>query len=541
MKYKLLSLMLIIPLVISACGVTPPKAAPVQPIDGLPPGTDGFKWWNDTVFYEIFVRSFSDSNGDGIGDFNGITQKLDYLKQLGISGIWLMPINPSPSYHGYDVTDYKAVNPEYGTMDEFKTLLREAHKRGIRVIIDLVANHTSSQHPWFIEAQNTESPYRNFYVWSRTNPGYKGPWGEQVWFSTPEGYYYALFSQNMPDLNYENQEVTTQMDSVAEFWLKEIGIDGFRLDAARHIVEDGKLQSNTPATHTWLGRFYTYYKGIAPEAIVVGELNGESANVMNSYVGSDQLDLAFDFPLANSMLFSATTGMARNALGQMRVSYKTLPELQDATFLTNHDQDRLMNVLGNDPKKVKIAASMLLTSPGVPFLYYGEEVGLKGGGQDPDKRRPMQWCADQFACFSTVAPWEDVGNDYQTYNVQTEQKDAQSIFSHYQALITLRNEHAALRVGDAYLPNSDAPGLFVDLRQSKQEKILVVINLSKTAITNYSIDLSQSTLPVKMYRALPLMGGASFADITIDSNGKLAPYQPTAEIPPYTTLIMQLN
>jgi len=409
------------------------------------------------------------------------------------------------------------------------------------VIIDLVANHTSSQHPWFIEAQNTESPYRNFYVWSRTNPGYKGPWGEQVWFSTPEGYYYALFSQNMPDLNYENQEVTTQMDSVAEFWLKEIGIDGFRLDAARHIVEDGKLQSNTPATHTWLGRFYTYYKGIAPEAIVVGELNGESANVMNSYVGSDQLDLAFDFPLANSMLFSATTGMARNALGQMRVSYKTLPELQDATFLTNHDQDRLMNVLGNDPKKVKIAASMLLTSPGVPFLYYGEEVGLKGGGQDPDKRRPMQWCADQFACFSTVAPWEDVGNDYQTYNVQTEQKDAQSIFSHYQALITLRNEHAALRVGDAYLPNSDAPGLFVDLRQSKQEKILVVINLSKTAITNYSIDLSQSTLPVKMYRALPLMGGASFADITIDSNGKLAPYQPTAEIPPYTTLIMQLN
>jgi len=132
MKYKLLSLMLIIPLVISACGVTPPKAAPVQPIDGLPPGTDGFKWWNDTVFYEIFVRSFSDSNGDGIGDFNGITQKLDYLKQLGISGIWLMPINPSPSYHGYDVTDYKAVNPEYGTMDEFKTLLREAHKRGIR-------------------------------------------------------------------------------------------------------------------------------------------------------------------------------------------------------------------------------------------------------------------------------------------------------------------------------------------------------------------------------------------------------------------------
>lgn len=541
MKYKLLSLMLIIPLVISACGVTPPKAAPVQPIDGLPPGTDGFKWWNDTVFYEIFVRSFSDSNGDGIGDFNGITQKLDYLKQLGISGIWLMPINPSPSYHGYDVTDYKAVNPEYGTMDEFKTLLREAHKRGIRVIIDLVANHTSSQHPWFIEAQNTESPYRNFYVWSRTNPGYKGPWGEQVWFSTPEGYYYALFSQNMPDLNYENQEVTTQMDSVAEFWLKEIGIDGFRLDAALHIVEDGKLQSNTPATHTWLGRFYTYYKGIAPEAIVVGELNGESANVMNSYVGSDQLDLAFDFPLANSMLFSATTGMARNALGQMRVSYKTLPELQDATFLTNHDQDRLMNVLGNDPKKVKIAASMLLTSPGVPFLYYGEEVGLKGGGQDPDKRRPMQWCADQFACFSTVAPWEDVGNDYQTYNVQTEQKDAQSIFSHYQALITLRNEHAALRVGDAYLPNSDAPGLFVDLRQSKQEKILVVINLSKTAITNYSIDLSQSTLPVKMYRALPLMGGASFADITIDSNGKLAPYQPTAEIPPYTTLIMQLN
>src|SRR5919109_147792 len=187
---------------------------PVQPVTGLPQGTDGYPWWNDTVFYEIFVRSFYDSDGDGIGDFNGITSKLDYLNDgdpntttdLGITGLWLMPIHPSPSYHGYDVTDYYDVNPEYGTLDDFKSLIDEAHQRGIRITIDLVLNHTSSKHPWFEQAQDTTSPYRQWYVWSAT------PLGGQYWhYGSGQEYYYARFGVGLPDLNYANPEVVKEM------------------------------------------------------------------------------------------------------------------------------------------------------------------------------------------------------------------------------------------------------------------------------------------------------------------------------------------
>jgi alpha-amylase len=233
-----------------------PSTPPVTQVPALSQGTDGYPWWNDTIFYEIFVRSFCDSNGDGIGDFNGITEKLDYLKNLGVTGLWLMPINPSPSYHGYDVTNYFAVNPDYGTIADFKTLVSEAHNRGIRVIIDMVLNHTSSQHPWFIAAQDPNSPYRNFYIWSDTKPVYSGPWGEQVWYPTITGYYYAIFSQSMPDLNYRNTEVTAQMENAVKFWLETTGIDGFRLDAARHLIENGTVQANTPETHAWFKQFH---------------------------------------------------------------------------------------------------------------------------------------------------------------------------------------------------------------------------------------------------------------------------------------------
>jgi alpha-amylase len=540
MKTRLISLILIFTFILASCSAVP-KAVAVQPVSGLPKGTDGYAWWNDTTFYEIFVRSFSDSNGDGIGDFNGITSKLDYLKDLGITGIWLMPINPSPSYHGYDITDYESVNPDYGTMDDFKNLLSEAHKRGIRVIIDLVLNHTSDQDPWFIAAQEPNSPYRNYYIWSDTDPGYKGPWGEQVWYKTSTGYYYAIFAQNMPDLNFRNPDVTTQMENIAKFWLQDVGIDGFRLDAARHLIEEGNIQVNTNSTHSWLQQFFAFYKNINPNAFTVGELNGESPDIMSTYVAKNQLDTAFDFTLATSFIFSANTGLAKNATSQLRVSYKLLPKLQDAIFLTNHDQDRLMTDLGNNPDKVKVAASLLLTSPGVPFLYYGEEVGLEGSGEDPDKRRPMQWCSDQYACFSTVTPWESVGPAYQDFNVETEMKDPQSILSQYRTLINLRNQHAALRVGDSFLPNTNAAGLFADLRQSKNEIILVLINVSKSPISDYDVDLSQSTLEPGDYRALALMGGGPFPDLDLGSDGKFQPYQPVVEIPPYSTIIIQLQ
>ena len=203
-------------------------------------------WWNNVVFYEIFVRSFKDSNGDGIGDFRGIIEKLDYLNDgdpetntdLGISGIWLMPIFPSPSYHGYDVTDYQAVNPDYGTLQDFQDLVEACHERGIRVIIDFVVNHTSSEHPWFLSAKDKASEYRNWYVWSDVMPSQKGPWGQNAWYQSNGSFYYAPFWSGMPDLNYKEPKVTEAMYDATKFWL-DMGVDGFRVDAARYLVEDG--------------------------------------------------------------------------------------------------------------------------------------------------------------------------------------------------------------------------------------------------------------------------------------------------------------
>ncbi|MBE9472169.1 MAG: alpha-amylase, partial [Chloroflexi bacterium] len=217
---------------------TPTATVTAPPPTSPPESAASSFWWNDAIFYEIFVRSFYDSDGDGVGDLNGLIEKLDYLNDgdpattddLGVTGLWLMPISQSPSYHGYDVADYLTVDDEYGTNEDFRRLMEEAHKRDIRVIVDLVLNHTSSQHPWFQSARDdVDSPYRDFYVWSEENPGYKSPWGGQVWHRTSSGYYYGIFWEGMPDLNYDNPAVTTEMEEVIRFWLEDMGADGFRL------------------------------------------------------------------------------------------------------------------------------------------------------------------------------------------------------------------------------------------------------------------------------------------------------------------------
>ncbi len=203
-------------------------------------------WWNDAVFYEIFVRSFYDSNGDGIGDFKGLMDKLDYLNDgdpdthddLGITGIWLMPIMKSPSYHGYDIQDYNATEPDYGSMQDFENFLEAAHQRGIKVIIDMVMNHSSNQHPWFTQSANNTGGYRDWYVWSPANPGFLGPWGQTVWFPRGGNYYYGLFGSGLPDINYRDTALKNAMFDVVNFWLDK-GVDGFRLDAIKYLVEDG--------------------------------------------------------------------------------------------------------------------------------------------------------------------------------------------------------------------------------------------------------------------------------------------------------------
>ena len=487
-------------------------------------------WWNDAVFYEIFVRSFYDSNGDGVGDFNGITAKLDYLNDgdpattndLGVTGIWLMPIFPSPSYHGYDVTDYYGVNPQYGTMEDFENLLSEAHQRGIRIIIDLVINHTSDQHPWFKEAKRDKnSEYRDWYIWSETDQGYKGPWDQRVWHSSTTGFYYGIFTSNMPDLNYNNPKVTKEMNKIVAFWLKDVGVDGFRLDAAKHLIEDGATQQNTDATHEWFAQFRPTYKEANPQAMTVGEFFGDTYNTLAEYTGGDQLDLAFNFNLAEGFISSANRGQAAYTVDALKYSLKAMPNAQFSPFITNHDQDRSMSQLYGEMEKAKIAAALLLTSPGVPFIYYGEEIGMVGKKPDENIRRPMQWSAEENAGFSGGKPWRQPDAGYVEVNVAAQADDPDSLLSLYRTLIRIRNEHPALRTGSAAFPATGRSSVFASLRMTDSETILVLINLSDEVINDYQLDLQE----LSGNALLPLMGvGADELPLSAKPVEELAPF-----------------
>lgn len=546
-KYGILvGLGLLLASLLSACGARDKLA--VQPITGLPEGTDGYMWWNDTVFYQIFVRSFYDSDGNGIGDFNGILEKLDYLNDgnastttdLGISGIWLMPINPSPSYHGYDVTDYYNVNSDYGTMEDFERLLEECHQRGIRVIMDMVLNHTSSQHPWFQEARTgPDSERRDWYIWSETDPGYYGPWNQDVWYPSSSGYYYALFWSEMPDLNYTNPEVTAEMEGVARFWLEQVGVDGFRLDAARHLIEDGRNQENTEATHAWWRDFRTVYKAVNPEALAVGEIWTNSYAV-NDYLQGDELDMAFDFELAKAILDNVRQYNGRGMGGDMKRSFELFPAGSYATFITNHDQERVMATFLGSIEKATLAGSILLTGPGVPFIYYGEEIGMSGTKPDELIRTPMQWSADASAGFTTGTPWEPANQDYTTVNVALQIDDPSSLLAHYRTLIYLRNHHAALRVGEFVQVRADENQLLAFLRISQEETVLVLINLGNKALGEYNLSLQRSPLSGD-YEGVMLMGEGEVTDLIVSGNGSFEAYQPVVEIPANGTVIIQLT
>ena len=531
-----------------AAVVTPTQGSGEIETGLLPQGTEGFPWWNDTVFYEIFVRSFYDSNGDGIGDLNGITEKLDYLNDgnpatttdLGITGIWLMPIYPSPSYHGYSVTDFYAVNPEYGTLDDLRELLDAAHARGIRVILDITLNHTSSQHPWFIEAGNPDSPYHDWYIWSDVDPGYLGYWGEQVWFPYNDLYFYCIFSANFADLNYNNPAVLAEMQNVVRFWLEDVGVDGFRLDAAKHMIEEGQNQGNTPSTHAFWEDFRTFYKGINPQSITVGEI-WDTPEILAEYLQGDEFDLSFDFYLAYNFIQPLIDGNLAPLNQQIELSYTLVPANQFATFLTNHDQNRVLSQLGGDPQKAMLAASLLLTAPGVPFLYYGEEIGMLGQKPDEQIRSPMQWSTSPFAGFSTISPWQPLNPNWISFNVERATDDPASILSHYRDLILLRSQHPALRVGDLSVLTTGNAALYAILRHSQQESVLVLVNLSAAPVTSYALGTAQSSLAEGTYTPYPILGEGEFTSLATGANGSFSQYVPLPEIPPYSTFILQLQ
>jgi len=520
----------------------------VDPVLGMPQGTDGYPWWNDSIFYEIFVRSFYDSNGDGIGDLNGIAERIDYLNDgdpdtstdLGITGIWLMPIYPSPSYHGYNATDFTAVNPEYGTLDDLKNLLSAAHERGIRVILDMTLNHTSTQHPWFISACDPTSPYHDWYIWSNNDPGYPGYWGQQVWFQSNNLYFYSTFSANFADLNYHNPEVQAEMQNVVRFWLEEVGVDGFRLDAAKHMIEEGQNQANTASTHTYWEDFRSFYKGINPQAITVGEI-WDTPQILAEYLQGDEFDLSFDFYLAGTLIPALNQGISTALNEQLALSYTLVPPGQFATFLSNHDQDRIMSQLGDDPQNARAAAALLLTAPGVPFLYYGEEIGMTGQKPDEQIRSPMQWSTQPFAGFSTVAPWQPFNSSWGIFNVALQTSDPGSMLSFYRDLIQARNQHAALRAGDLTILSTGSEALYAILRLSQGEAVLVLVNLSATLVTSYALGATQSSLAQGSYTPYSILGGSKFTSLTTDVRGGFSDYVPIPEIPPYGTFILQLQ
>lgn len=452
---------------------------------------DDSNWWNHAVFYEIFVRSFYDSNGDGIGDFNGISEKLDYLNDgdptttndLGVNALWLMPIYPSPSYHGYDVTDYLTVNPEYGTREDFKNLVNEAHKRGIHVILDFVINHTSDQNPWFVSAQDPSSAYHNWYIWSDMNPGYLGPWGEEVWHPAANGsYYYGIFTAQMPDLNYRNQAVTDEIDTIAKYWLTDMNVDGFRVDGARHLIEDGKIQANTPETLTWFKNFRDRFKSWQPLAMSVGEVWDSSLNAA-PYIQDGSFDLVFDFDLASAILSGINMGSGSSISSRIYAENEIFKSQGMGTFLTNHDMDRVVSQLKNDPVKAGHAATVLLTMPGTPFIYYGEEIGMQGKKPDEQIRTPMQW-SDELVTggFTSGSPWENLALGYKTANVALETGDPNSLLSLYRDLIHLRLTHNAFLDGSYIKLVASESGLYAAIRQSGDDILLTVVNLKATAV-----------------------------------------------------------
>jgi glycosidase len=495
------------------------------------PITEPAHWWTDAIFYEIFVRSFNDSNGDGIGDFNGITQKLDYLRKLGITAIWLMPIHPSPTYHGYDVINYYAVNPDYGTMNDFKNLLSEAHKRNIKIIIDLVLNHTSSQHPFFVNANSSpDSDYRDWYVWSNTS-------GER-WHEGNGGYYYGYFGGDMPDLNYRNPDVTEQMFNMVKYWLTDIGIDGFRLDAAKHLIEEGNKLENTVSTHDWLKGFYTFYKDVDPDAYTVGEVYGAGGFIATKY--TQQTDHIFNFELAsgiaNSVAGEANTGVN----SAWNLTLKDVKNGEYATFLTNHDQNRVMSVLNGKMEKAKLVAVILLTSPGTPFIYYGEEIGMQGKKPDEDIRLPMQWSADTNAGFTTGMPWRAPNPNYIEVNVAKEDADPNSLLNLYRTLIQLRKDHSVLRTGNLIVLETGNTGVYAILRNNESEHSLLLINLKGEAIRDYSLNVEKKSLSDGTFTLQSLLGTTSANPLSV-MGGIFTEYKPLSELPPYSAYIFQLK
>ena len=513
----------------------------------------GLPWWSERTFYEVFVRSFKDSDGDGIGDFNGLTASLDYLNDgdpatttdLGITGLWLMPVFASPSYHGYDITDYRAVNPDYGTMEDFAAFLAAAHERGIVVLVDLVLNHTSDEHPWFQASAEGDPAYADWYLWRDESPGWRGPWDQQVWHERGGRVYYALFWEKMPDLNLENPAVRDELSAIARYWLEDVGVDGFRVDAAKHFVEQGPVQEDTAASRRWMAGFTDFVHRVDPTALVLGEVWSPSATTSRYVPGA--MDLVFDFDFSEGLSVGLQTGLA-GTLTEVLEEVAAYPPGGAATFLTNHDMERVWSAVSREAPEefllpiARLLATVLLTAPGTPFVYYGEEIGLAGAKPDERIRTPMPWTADAPGVgFTTGAPWEDPDPGFTERSVAAQTSDPDSLLSLYRSLIQFRNGSPALRFGDLLTVETGNDGVSAFLRSAGDDHVLVVVNLTGEPVGNYTLSLAEGPLEgvtrVEMVSGEPLAAGI----LGITAAGGLADFRPVEELPPFAALVLHLT
>jgi alpha-amylase len=510
---------------------------------------DSLPWERGAVCYEIFVRSFFDSNGDGIGDLNGLTQKLDYINDgkpatrsdLGARCVWLMPVAESPSYHGYDVSDYYRVEPDYGTNDDFKRFVAEAHRRGIHVLVDMVLNHASSEHPFFQEAlRDPASPHRSWFRFAATKPAQKGPWGQEVWHKSPvrDEYYYGIFWSGMPDLNYDTPAVRDEAKKVARYWLEEMGVDGFRLDAVPYLVEEGDRLAGTKGTHDVLREYAAYVRSVSPHAFTVGEV-WDSVGAMLPYY-PDQLDSHFAFALSDALINGVRSGSAKGMLdGYLRLQ-SLFPAERWSPFLRNHDQTRTMTELHGDVAKARVAATLLLTLPGFPFVYYGEEIGMTGDKPDERLRTPMHWSHAHGAGFTAGTPWEALQSDSGMANVTVESADPTSLLNLYRRLIHLRDDNPALGAGTLVPLSSTSDAVVAYIRKRGTKAVLVVANLGDQPVTRAALSSEMYALPEGSYSAPALLGGRAAHVINVRSSGALRGYVPFTSLPPKQAYLVEL-
>jgi alpha-amylase len=526
----------------------PPSHSPTcPPAPGPTAGPYDPAWWRREpgTIYETFVRSFRDSSGDGVGDLVGITTELPYLRDLGVRAIWLMPVFPSPSYHGYDVTSYANVNPDYGDVESLNTLIEGAHQYGIKVLLDLPLNHTSDQDPWFVASRDPGSSKRDWYVWADKPQG-------NNWYPLGGSYYYAAFGPTFPDLNLRNPDVTREVTDDVERWMRPTqfgGVDGFRLDAAKYLIEDGAKTENTPETHQWWNDFRTAIDSAAAhngtdDPLTVGEV-WDTPQTSSSYV-PDDLDMTFDFGYAGALI-NAVNSADGATLGRVMTKVTGLyPPGAFGAFLTNHDMPRLANQVGGDATREHEAAALLLLGPGTPFVYYGEELGMSGDKPDPQIRAPMRWNASQpSAGFSSAEPWEVLSADPASVNVADEAADPDSLLNWYRQLIAFRNGQPMLTTGTFASVTAKDRAVVAELRSGTFDpyggSLLVLANLGDQDLANEPLSIPAASLCGAPLATVVFGNGGPVMPVALNAAGGFDDWVPFATLPAHSVTVISLS